>query len=375
MSPAQFRTPLTAAALALLLSACGGSDGGSNRIVANSPAAPNQDGTISTNGRITDTSGTITPPAGNTPTPPAAPAPPAPPADSNTPPPATGGTPATPPPTDTPSTVTPSVNAIAPITAAGVSGDVLLTMMDQKVCAPRRARQTTAHNGTLVTGPQANLPELDADLLLTPSNYVALPGAPSLGSIYALLNNISCDANHYRYQPAAPGSYSLLVFSRRSLRDEYLGQTTERQYNTLSVDIPLTITPTSATLGRASVAEASAIKKPAGASGDEKHTLTSSKAFGFERNARISYGVLNQWTQGAHLNKLMLLPAGRANQARLCWNAELRLARRLHCVIWQIPANWKRGEQLEVVDQYLVDDRSTYPNERGFLYWRSKLPE
>ncbi|MBF1259660.1 MAG: hypothetical protein HXM46_12625, partial [Lautropia mirabilis] len=43
--------------------------------------------------------------------------------------------------------------------------------------------------------------------------------------------------------------------------------------------------------------------------------------------------------------------------------------------VWQVPANWKRGQELKEVDQYIVDDRSVYPNESGVRYFRTAVQQ
>ena len=89
-----------------------------------------------------------------------------------------------------------------------------------------------------------------------------------------------------------------------------------------------------------------------------------------------SYGLLKQWgTQVGDLAKLLLLKGDSDQQAKLCWNIERPDTKRLQCVVWQAPANWQRGQQLQVVDQYLVDDRSVHEGEKGFEYWRGRFPE
>ena len=109
------------------------------------------------------------------------------------------------------STVTQAAPQTAPISAAGVRGDALLTMLDQKGCL--NLHHATSYNGTRVTtGQPLELPELRADTSLNPSNYQkTTPNSPGLQSPFAALNNIICDAQYYQYHAAAPGEYSLRV--------------------------------------------------------------------------------------------------------------------------------------------------------------------
>ncbi|MDO5102993.1 MAG: hypothetical protein Q4D91_08875 [Lautropia sp.] len=37
-----------------------------------------------------------------------------------------------------------------------------------------------------------------------------------------------------------------------------------------------------------------------------------------------------------------------------------------------VPADWHPPQQLKLVYQELIEDRSTYPDERGLAYWRGR---
>ena len=262
------------------------------------------------------------------------------------------------------STVTQAAPQAAPISAAGVRGDALLTMLAQKGCLT--LDQATSYNGTRVTtGQPLELPELRADTGLNPSNYQkTTPNSPGLQSPFAALNNIICDAQYYQYHAAAPGEYSLSVGSGPHPRHQYLGEKILREFNNQSISASLTVTADSASL--ADAVSVGAGKPSIGGVG---------APFSFRLDGVASYGLLKQWgSQVGNLAKLLLLKGDSDQQAKLCWNIEQPRARRLQCVVWQAPANWKRGQQLQVVDQYLVDDRSVY-GEKGFVYWRGRFPQ
>lgn len=262
------------------------------------------------------------------------------------------------------STVTQAAPQTAPISAAGVRGDALLTMLDQKGCL--NLHHATSYNGTRVTtGQPLELPELRADTGLNPSNYQkTTPNSPGLQSPFAALNNIICDAQYYQYHAAAPGEYSLSVGSAPHPRHQYLGEKILREFNNQSISASLTVTADSASLGDA--VSVGAGKPSIGGVG---------APFSFRLDGVASYGLLKQWgSQVGNLAKLLLLKGDSDQQAKLCWNIEQPRARRLQCVVWQAPANWQRGQQLQVVDQYLVDDRSVY-GEKGFVYWRGRFPQ
>ena len=262
------------------------------------------------------------------------------------------------------STVTQAAPQTAPISAAGVRGDALLTMLDQKGCLT--LHQATSYNGTRVTtGQPLELPEPRADTDLNPNNYQkTTPNSPGLQSPFAALNNIICDAQYYQYHAAAPGEYSLSVGSGPHPRHQYLGEKILRPFNSQGISVPLTVTADSASL--ADVVSVGAGKPSIGGVG---------APFSFRLDGVASYGLLKQWgSQVGNLAKLLLLKGDSDQQAKLCWNIEQPRARRLQCVVWQAPANWQRGQQLQVVDQYLIDDRSVY-GEKGFVYWRGRFPQ
>ena len=262
------------------------------------------------------------------------------------------------------STVTQAAPQTAPISAAGVRGDALLTMLDQKGCL--NLHHATSYNGTRVTtGQPLELPELRADTGLNPSNYQkTTPNSPGLQSPFAALNNIICDTQYYQYHAAAPGEYSRGVGSGPHPRHQYLGEKILREFNNQSISASLTVTADSASL--ADAVSVGAGKPSIGGVG---------APFSFRLDGVASYGLLKQWgSQVGNLAKLLLLKGDSDQQAKLCWNIEQPRARRLQCVVWQAPANWKRGQQLQVIDQYLVDDRSVY-GEKGFVYWRGRFPQ
>lgn len=264
------------------------------------------------------------------------------------------------------STVTQAAPQAAPISAAGVRGDALLTMLDQKGCLT--LDQATSYNGTRVTtGQPLELPEPRADTDLNPNNYQkTTPNSPGLLTPFAALGNIICDTQYYQYHAAAPGEYSLSVGSGPHPRHQYLGEKILREFNNQSISASLTVTADSASLG-------DVVTSP---THDGKSQISGVGApFSFRLDGVASYGLLKQWgTQVGDLAKLLLLKGDSDQQAKLCWNIEQPRARRLQCVVWQAPANWQRGQQLQVVDQYLVDDRSVY-GEKGFVYWRGRFPQ
>lgn len=369
MFKTRYTLPLTAAALSVLLTACGGSDGGAKRGLSSSPAAPSANASAQAGSGTTvttptagasagsqaagagastiDSSGTIvaTTDNGSTSTP------------GNT----TGDAaanqtnPATPPATTTPATVSQPAADIALMSGDGVRGDVLLAMIDRQTCKnPTRA---TAHNGTAVDNVKPTLPPITAGIILDPNNYQELRKPP--GGAYAALTNVLCDRTYYQYASVRPGQHQIRVFSNPTVQYSYLNQRADRDFNSLEIKVPMTVTADLVTLGD-TITTNSAEQR-------------SSQSFSFRQDALVSHGVLSQWTNDGGFTKLMLLPSDAVGTARLCWNADTAKVKRLQCGVWRVPTDWGRDKPLELVDQYIVDDRAPYAGESGFLYWRTNF--
>lgn len=69
--------------------------------------------------------------------------------------------------------------------------------------------------------------------------------------------------------------------------------------------------------------------------------------------------------------ELLLLAGAQSDQIRLCMNQHVPDVKRLHCTIWQVPADWTYGNWLTYKGIYVVDDRSTRPGDSGHLFWQS----
>lgn len=368
MFQARYTIPLTAAALSVLLAACGGSEGGATRGLSSSPGAPGVNATaqagsgtaaatpsagasagsqaagaaaatIDSSGTIVATGSGSTSTSGNSTGDAAA-------SQSN---------PATPPATTTPATVSQPAADIALMSGDGVRGDVLLAMIDQQTCKnPARA---TAHDGTAVDNVKPTLPPITAGIILDPNNYQELRKPP--GGAYAALTNILCDRTYYQYASVRPGQHQIRVFSNPTVQYSYLNQRADRDFNPLEIKVPMTVTADLVTLGD-TITTNSAEQR-------------SSQSFSFRQDALVSHGVLSQWTNEGGFTKLMLLPSDAVGTARLCWNADTATVKRLQCGVWRVPTDWGRDKPLELVDQYIVDDRAPYADESGFLYWRTNF--
>lgn len=371
MKTTRFRTPLTAAALVLVLAACGGGGGGAQRGVGSSPQPPaNQGqgqgvppgghggqsgqndnggqnggqgngGTGDSGGNGSGSGGTD---GGGS-------------SDGND-----------------PGTITPIVSNLPLISAKGVRGDVLLAMLDQKSCA--QLARATNYNGTPLTGTKT--PNVTADVGLSPTNYVRAPGHTGRDPSNSQLN-AQCSDTYYQYRAAGEGrAYTITEHSYpRYYHAESVGASQRVHFH--EVKVPLTVNTTGFTLG-------SSISVRNGpddgvtnfwspTANVESLTLSAGAARSVAFNSLINYGVLIEWkstdrTSTGRTEQLLLVRGQGSTQAKLCWNAGLQYAHRLHCTVWKAPKGWKRGQKLTFDGHYLVDDRTSYPGEKGFFYWR-----
>lgn len=406
MYPPRYAVPTTAAALLLLLSACGGGNGSGTPGAADPSTKADTGATITApaaTGEAAATTAAANPAADNAAAPannaaaPAADQTPAPAPATGAPQPAPGTpvatdssteaaagiTPQTPvaevqdtatpaaanaaqaaqPPahaataaaaTGQPDDATPTAAArpAAPaISRAGVSGEALLTMLGQRACA--EPVETSGLNGPPVPTESRELPQILADLAVTPENYTGstLPDKPIINAV--------CDPQMAQYKLIQPGEHKVDIFSQRHYLHDHLGRPdTRRPFSNTRVSIPLTVTETQVTLG-AQV-------------GDAQNPYLASQTLSFARQGQVGYGVLSQWVQNGNNLRMLLVPGQKDNEARLCWNTHNVSVKRLHCMAWSQPEGWKPGDALQLEDQYIIDDRSTYAGESGLMYLHSR---
>ena len=367
--------PLTAAALSLLLTACGSDSGGSDsslRTVSSSPRAPisgtagtTTDSTAATGATSATDAGSTTGSAGTT--------------DKV----AESGTNTS---TSTGSASARAANsaanngsastAAALISSAGVRGDVLMTMLDQVPCH-QDLSETRAVDGPAYPRSQNEVSDAKIQFSLDPSTYKANPDFkwPPNGAIF-----LSRPCNAFLYQPAKPGTYTLNVASYAFSRTQPVKL--NKGFNNIALTPQLTVTASGASLSANMAASAQRDRNPYPENvqatlkpENEDATLKADSAFAFKLSDTVAFSnVLKQWRSGQSTVQLMLLP-GQTDQAKLCWNINMQIVKRLQCQVWQVPANWKRGQELKEVDQYIVDDRTVYPNERGVRYFRTAVQQ
>ena len=369
--------PLTAAALSLLLAACGsGSDGSDSslRTVSSSPRTPvasttgtTADSTTSTGAASQTDTGTTTGSAGATDTV----------AESgtNTSTGASTGSASARGANGTTNNGSAST-AAALISSAGVRGDVLMTMLDQVPCH-QDLSETRAVDGPAYPRSQNEVSDAKIQFSLDPSTYKENPDFkwPPNGAIF-----LSRPCNAFLYQPAKPGTYVLNVASFAFSRTQPVNL--NKGFNNIALTPQLTVTARGASLSANMAASAQRDRNPYPDNvqatlkpENEDATLKADSAFAFKLSDTVAFtNVLKQWRSGQSTVQLMLLP-GQTDQAKLCWNINMQIVKRLQCQVWQVPANWKRGQELKEVDQYVVDDRTVYPNESGARYFRTGVQQ
>lgn len=276
-----------------------------------------------------------------------------------------------------PAAVTPQ--AVPLISAQGVRGDVLLTMMDQRPCF-HYLHETTSHDG--LTVPEETIPALSIYSELTPTNYPAAPVMPYPGYVPSGYKDVTCSSAFYPYQPVAAGStYEYESTTKLSYNRSCRSESCPRGFHYLSLSIPFIVGQDSVRLGR--VMKTDMEEGNIDPSGYDPTKVWHDKAqpvantdFGFKLGGMVPFGIKHVWEGEDQRVQLMVLDAVPAQDtAKLCWNIVSRRVKRLQCIVWKIPADWKRGQLLNDIDSYIVDDRSSYPNETGLAYFRVNAPQ
>ena len=273
-----------------------------------------------------------------------------------------------------PAAVTPQ--PVPLISAQGVRGDVLLTMMDQQPC-DHRLRETTAHDGVPVSKESIPIPTIYSRL--SPSNYPASPNPPAPGYVPPGYKDVTCSTGFFPYQPAAAETYeyqaSTGVVYNRSCNSDHC----PRGLHHFSLSIPFVVGQDSLRLGRIMKSHMREDRGNGPHDGSEFWNMDSQfmadTDFSFSLNKTVPFGVKNIWKNGDDHVQLMVLDAAPAKDAaKLCWHVT-SFVKRLQCTIWKIPTGWQRGKLLEDTDSYIIDDRSSYPGESGLAYFRANPPQ
>lgn len=346
--------PITAAAMILLLSACG-SGTSSDHIVSSTPSTPGAGNTIDLNVDTSSTSfagasSNSGSNASNTPAPDfnAIPAPPS----SN----ANAG--AVPP----PSIPAPESNSqpalsdeVIPISSQGVRGDVFLAMLEQKACGHIAVMPA---NGTDGSKGSENMFDIFADTDL--GNYKV---DPNYAFTPLFVHSLGCNGKTYEAVTAGGHSYTVTnrVFAKL--------QRPPRPFNLLNLEVPINLTPEDITIGSTLNTETTIAFNPDASWSTVTSTLTTDSPYKVRQSELVPFGTLKKWKNDGQLVQLMLLQGSSPQEARMCWHIDLTHVKRLQCMIWSVPEDWKTGGTLNSVNVTLIEDRSVYEGETGMAYW------
>lgn len=106
-------------------------------------------------------------------------------------------------------------------------------------------------------------------------------------------------------------------------------------------------------------------------------TLKGSQPFVVEKGTLVPFNqVLRHWNgqEGAFL-QVFVANGGRSDEARLCLNVHAPLMKRLSCVRYAVPTGWKLGQPLVRLGHYVVDDQSPVASRRDLRYWNATVAD
>ncbi len=395
--PHILRTTCTATALSVMLAACGGG-GGSERdkAVSASPVAPRPTQNIVATAPTTPS---ITTPQNN----PAAtgqvntpsvgqpnsvqPAPSAPQNQTTnlspttlapTQPVAQADTKPAPTPASTPTPApTPDPKTVPSISNTGVRGDVLLAMIEQNYCQTRAYASQSFDKPYLEKQKPLGIAKVRIAAEFSSNNYVddpnRLPVRAPISDIYGL-----CNRRYYHATP--PGTYVYKVtsksdYSRFANPSMYGEPWLTRGFNTMEINYTINIReesfeigPSVRGYGEVDLGYQATDRDTPPPEGSANSIYAGGEKISIMRDQEVPFGPLRD---DGHELQTILVKGNKEDEAKLCFNVNTINIKRLQCVVWHIPSNWKWGQELKDPESYVVDDRSVYPNESGLMYWRS----
>ena len=278
----------------------------------------------------------------------------------------------------------------------GVRGDVLLAMFDQHACRDEFSSfRVESMTGRILT--QDTAIKNDTPLLYAVARYSThtntytydyskwLERGSSIPSRVPphMLNCSYPDIRSYS-NPAKPGSYTFEMTTAGNyhpyLTMRYYGDPRfTKGVNAVRAQYPLTVATDQFSVGGEVKVEleedfgylAKDISGRGIPDGRDIDLTLAGTARSYQRQGLVPFGAINQWQDGAGNNlQLLLIKADEPNTIRLCTHINSVLAKRLHCVTWQVPTDWAWGKELVGGRHYLIDDRTVYAGETGFFYWR-----
>ena len=391
--PHILRTTCTATALSVMLAACGGGgDSERDKAVSASPVAPtpaqNIIATAPTTPSVTTPqnnpapTGQVNTPT-NGPTNSVQPAPTTPQNQTTHLPPTTlaptqpvAQADTKPAPTPTPAP-TPEPKTVPSISNTGVRGDVLLAMMEQNYCQTRAYASQSFDKPYLENQKSLGIAKVRIAAEFSSNNYV---DDPNRLPVRAPISDISglCSQRYYHATP--PGTYVYKVtsyseYSRFRNPSMYGEPWLTRGFNTMEINYTINIReesfeigPSVRGYGEVDLGYQATDRDTPPPEGSANSIYAGGEKISIMRDQEVPFGPLRD---DGHELQTILVKGNKEDEAKLCFNVNTINIKRLQCVVWHIPSNWKWGQELTDPESYVVDDRSVYPNESGLMYWRS----
>lgn len=279
------------------------------------------------------------------------------------------------------------------VSAQGVRGDVLLAMFDQQACRDSfdvgRADSLSAPNFYSLPDRTSDTPPVLADTGINRDAYSYDMSkweqdgrrAPARAPTYVY--QCSYDDIRSYSNPMQPGSYAYTMITAGQyhtyLTSRYYGDPTiTKGVNKALVEYPLMVTQNQFSIGSQAKVElkedfgykAKDISGQGIPEGRRIEAVLSGTARTYERQGLVPFGAVNQWKDSTGNDvELLLIKADEPDTVRICTHINSTLAKRLHCVTWKVPADWTWGKELIGGKHYLIDDRTVYAGETGLMYW------
>ncbi|MDO4905850.1 MAG: hypothetical protein Q4A16_09960 [Lautropia sp.] len=228
--------------------------------------------------------------------------------------------------------------ATAPISPAGISTQLLSTMLDHIV----GTGSTVAKQAVSLSG-EAVATSTEPDIMVPQA-----PAREYLGSSQQSLNGYTPATGEYTYRasvlPVSGGGTAARVPSH----------------------IALNINP-----GSSQLELGSSINVATGSQGmGQGIDLPAADNTPLPNDELQKTGhVIRQWGSGTNVAQLILRTDDAPNYAKLCWNIAVNDVKRLQCYRWAVPSGWKHGDALNFIGVEVEEDVG--PAAGTKVYWNS----
>ena len=274
-------------------------------------------------------------------------------------------------------TSTPAPKTVPSISNTGVRGDVLLAMIEQNYCQTRAYASQSFDKPYLEKQKPLGIAKVRISAKFSSNNYVDDPN--SLG-VRAPIFDIYSLCNRRYYHATPPGTYVYKVtsksdYSRFANPSMYGEPWLTRGFNTMEINYTINIReesfeigPSVRGYGEVDLGYQATDRDTPPPEGSANSIYAGGEKISIMRDQEVPFGPLRD---DGHELQTILVKGNKEDEAKLCFNVNTINIKRLQCVVWHIPSNWKWGQELTDPESYVVDDRSVYPNESGLMYWRS----